>query len=280
MLKLAVSNIAWSRDESLMLELIANAGARGIEVAPGKFGGWANVSPSKLTAYRELCGTYGLSIPSFQAILFGRPELQLLGVKRVFNDLKLHIQRVAELAAAADAKVMVFGAPRNRLLLGHSVKEGELIASDRLRELSEVAWEQGVSIGLEAVPSDYGGEMITDYRTSLDIVQRIAHPGLVFHLDAACTWLAGDSLADAIFASPEALQHFHISQPELAEFSEPSDYHQIAGAALASIRYSEWASIEMRETTRPAESIQVAIQQARRLYCEHSGSCSIDSGSN
>ena len=278
MLRLAISNIAWSGDDHIVLELISAAGARGVEVAPGMLGGWAGVSSQKVTAYRDLCADNGLSIPSFQAILFGKPELQLLGDKGVFGALKAHIQRVAELAAAANAGIMVLGAPGNRRLLGHSVEAGEQIARDRLRELSEIVWDQNISIGLEAVPSDYGGEIITGYRTSLDIVQTVAHPGLVFHLDAACTWLAGDSLADAILASSKALRHFHISQPQLGDFSEPADYHREAGNALARIDYQGWASIEMRETSTSKKSIQSAIREARRLYCTPSGSAFIDSG--
>ena len=278
MLRLAISNIAWSGNDNVVLALIASAGACGVEVAPGKLGGWTEVSGEKITAYRDLCAAYGLSIPSFQAILFGKPELQLLGEQRVFSAMKVHMQRVAELASAAGAGVMVFGAPANRLLLGHSVEDGEQIAGERLRELAEIVWAEGVSIGLEAVPSDYGGEIITDYRTSLNIVQSVAHPGLIFHLDAACTWLAGDSLADAIAISSKALRHFHISQPQLGDFAEPADYHRDAGDALARIEYGGWASIEMRETARPEESIRLAIREARRLYSGPSGSVANDSG--
>ena len=277
MFKLAISNIAWSGDDRVVLEMISAAGACGVEVAPGKLGSWTEVSCGKIDKYRELCSAYGLAIPSFQALLFGKPDLQLLGDKRVFSALKAHMQYVAELAATAGAGVMVFGAPGNRLLLGHSVEAGEKIARDRLRELSEIVWDYGVAIGLEAVPADYGGEMITDYRTSLDIVQVVAHPGLVFHLDAACTWLAGDSPAEAILASTKAIRHFHISQPQLGDFSEPADYHRGAGDALARMDYQGWVSIEMRETATPKESIQLAIEEAMRLYCAPSGTASTDS---
>lgn len=266
MFRLAVSNIAWSRNDDAVLKLVSEAGGEGVELAPGKLGGWVGITPKTVGAYRDLCASFGLVIPSFQAILFGKPDLQLLGEEHAFKAMKTHMARVAELAVAAGARVMVFGAPKNRLAMGRSVEAAEELAKDRLHELADVVWAEGVSIGLEAVPVDYGGEIIKDYLSSLEIVREVGHPGLVFHLDAACTWLAGDSLASAITDAAEELRHFHISEPGLKDFSNPSHYHNDAGAALRRVRYAGWTSIEMRETSNPEESIRSAIREVRRLY--------------
>ncbi len=269
--KLAVSNIAWSKNVPAILEMIANLGVSGVEVAPGKLAPWAELHAGHVAAYRKLCAGLGLSIPSFQAILFGKPDLQLLGDHAAFNALKEHFNRMAALASVAGAHVMVFGAPSNRLLLGNSILEGEHLALERLAELAEVVWKHETSIGLEAVPTQYGAEMITRYRTSLDLVRAVNHPGLVFHLDAACTCLAEDSLRSAVGESQGLLRHFHVSQPHLGDFAEMESYHYEAAEALVSVGYDRWICIEMRETAEPETSLMTAIRSVRETYFSSDG---------
>jgi len=264
--RLAVSNIAWTTDSTKVLASLSAAGVSGIEVAPGKLVSWDALDRRSILDFVNLCSIHNLSVPSLQALFFGKPGLQLLGESTVFQEMKEHVRMVSSLAAVAGAEIMVFGAPGNRKLLGHSRHDGERMACERLRLLAEIAWEYRTSIALEAVPMAYGGEMITSYKDSLDIVRTISHPGLVFHLDAACTWLAGDSIATAISEAGTCLRHFHVSQPQLADFSTPGSYHAEASAALQASEYAGWLSIEMRETTTPLESLRVAVDFANDCY--------------
>ena len=264
--KLAVSNIGWSANSENVLASLAVSGVDGIEVAPGKLGAWDSLDKSILENFLGLCSKFQLTVPSFQALFFGKPELQLLGDKRSFQAMKDHVKRVAELAAFANCNIMVFGAPGNRKLLGISRRDGEDLARERLNELAEIAWAHRTSIALEAVPAAYGGEIITSFKDSLDIVKSVDHPGLVFHLDAACTWLAGDSIGAAVSEAGPSLRHFHVSQPQLAEFSNPESYHMEAGLALRRSGDSGWISIEMRETATPLDSLKEAVNFTRGCY--------------
>jgi sugar phosphate isomerase/epimerase len=264
--KLAVSNIAWSGESEAVLERLSSAGVSGIEVAPGKLGAWDGLNKSAVEKFLGLCSSFQLSVPSFQALFFGKPELQLLGDRNSFQAMKEHMFRVAELAAFARSDIMVFGAPGNRKLLGLSRQDGEKLACERLNTLAEIAWEHRTSIALEAVPLAYGGEMITSHRDSLEIVKVVNHPGLVFHLDAACTWLAGDSIVAAVSEAGTCLRHFHVSQPNLVDFDKPERYHTEAGSALRASGYKGWISIEMRETANPLDSLDAAVKFTRSCY--------------
>lgn len=265
--KLAVSNIAWSGDHEKTLAQIAAWGVQGIEVAPGKItGGWDSLDIKAMHNYRTLCEDHGLSIPSFQAFLFGKPHLQLLGEPEVFAAMLEHVNFVAELAAVAGARVLVYGAPKSRQLLGHNLSDAESLAIERLGQLAAVCVRHDVSLGLEAVPAAYGGEFITSYADSLRIVQAVNSPGLVLHLDAGCTWLNGDNIATAIDIAGPWIRHFHISQPQLSDFSEPAIYHTTAAKKLRELEYGHWLCIEMRETDHPMTAIEQAVRFIQSVY--------------
>lgn len=265
--KLAISNLAWTGNHDATLAQLSTLGVDGVEVAPGKVtGGWDTLDMGAMKNYRTLCENHGLSIPSFQAFLFGKPHLQLLGEPNAFDQLIEHMHFVAELAAVAGARILVFGAPKNRLLMGRAIDEAQSLLIERLAILAELCEANGVSIGLEAVPPIYGGEIITSYKDSLRIVETVDSPGLVLHLDAGCTYLNGDDISEAIATCNDQIKHFHISQPQLADFGTPASYHQPASERLHKINYSQWLCIEMLETKSPMDDIKQAVHLAQSIY--------------
>lgn len=265
--KLAVSNIAWTGNNERFFELLASNGVSGVEVAPGKVvGGWDDLNMKTMAAYRKQCQSFGLQIPSFQAFLFGKPELQLLSSDLQFKKFIEHMKFIAELAKTAGATVLVYGAPKSRLLLDYNAKDGFLLAKERLAILAETCWGYEVSIGLEAVPEIYGGEIIQSYKDSLQIVKNIDHPGLVFHLDTGCTFLNDESIGKAIDEVVENIAHFHISQPQLSDFSKPAEYHLEASESLNKYTYKGWKCIEMLETDNSLYSIKNAIEYIKYEY--------------
>lgn len=267
--KLAVSNIAWTGKNEQIFEMLASVGVNGVEVAPGKvLGGWEGLDLTAMANYRDMCASFGLSIPSFQAFLFGKPELQLLGDDKTFANLIEHMRFVSELAQTAGANVLVYGAPKNRLLLNHTLGDGMLLAKERLAKLAEVCWEYEVSIGLEAVPEAYGGEIIKSYKDSSSIVKEVAHSGLVFHLDTGCTFLNNESIAQAIAETYEMIRHFHISQPQLSDFNNPESYHNEASKELKKYKYRNWLCIEMLETKNTKKSLLNAINHIATKYLD------------
>src|SRR6185312_4468113 len=99
-----------------------------------------------------------LVVSSLQAILFGCPTLKLLGDDASFAALRAHIRRVAEIAKAAGAGVMVFGAPHNRLRQQLSPNAATQIAIARLQHLADDVATFDATIGLEPVPAAYGAD--------------------------------------------------------------------------------------------------------------------------
>lgn len=264
--KLAISNLAWTGKDDEMLARLADLGVEGIEVAPGKVAPWVELTTSVMEAFRKRVAKHGLEISSFQAFLFGHPKLQLLGDEDSYAALCAHMDKVCQLASVAGAKVLVFGAPKNRLLLGHTAETAHTLALARLSELAGIAEKHNVSLGLEAVPVTYGAEFISSYRESLALVRGVDRPGLVFHLDAGCTWMQGDDIWLAIQETVAEIAHFHISQPNLTDFNDPAPYHSVAANALAQVEYEQWLCIEMLETAEPARAVINAVEFVQKIY--------------
>ncbi len=270
-MRLSVSNLAWPADEEdAAFALLRRLGVQGVEVAPTRLANWDALSQSQLADYRARIEDAGLVVSSLQAILFGRPDLQLLGEGAAFTDLLDHMRHVSAIAATLGASALVFGSPRNRLTDGLSPAEAWQRARDRLRQVGEITAASGVVFGIEPVPAVYGGEFLAPWRDVLRMVREVDHPGIRVHLDTGCVSLGGDAIGEAVRTSAPQLAHFHAAQPQLASFDEPTPAHAEAAEALRSIAYGRWLAIEMREQTgAPLAAIETAVRFVSETYQLH-----------
>lgn len=266
MYKLSISNIAWSEAEDTIFASLQAHGVQGVEIAPTKLASWDLMNESHFEMYREMCSKYELQISSFQAILYGRPELQLLGGKEQFIEFTKHIKRISNYAQLSGAGCLVFGAPKNRLLLNLGLDAAFQLAVDRFRILADVAYANGVRIAIEPVPECYGGDFLTHYNEVLHLVQTANHPGLSVHLDTACIWLADNSISEAIYNSQGSFCHFHVSEKSLGTFDNPDPRHVEAAKALISINYPAWICIEMKQGDNVLSDIEHAVSYVKSIY--------------
>jgi len=272
-MRLAVSNLAWpAAAEEAAFGRLAALGVAGVEVAPTRLAPWKELTPAILTDYRTRLEREGLRVSSLQAILFGCDDLQLLSEAGSFTGLCEHIRRVADIAALLGARVLVFGAPRNRRRGDMPEAEAWRLGRDRLRALGEIAAARNTVIGIEPVPAFYGGDFLASWQDVLRMVRELDHPGIRVHLDTGCVGLGGGSIGDAIDASIEWLIHFHAAQPGLAGFAEPAANHAEAGTALRAAAYDNWLAIEMREQEGDAlGATETAVHAVLRLYAPTRG---------
>ncbi len=267
-LRLGVSNLAWTPERAAeALELLARLGVMGIEAAPTRIADCDQLDAAAVAGYRRQVEDAGLRVCSLQAILFGRPDVQLLADEAAFLAMAEHMRRVAAVAEGLGAGVAVLGAPRNRTRGALAVAEAEALAAERLRVLGDIAAPAGLTIGLEPVPARYGADFMlraTDVRRVVDLC---GHPAIRTHLDCACVMLGDDDIGAEIAATGPRLAHYHIAEPELGTFDAPVCAHGAAAAALAAAGYAGWAVIEMRERPDGLAALGRAIRFAQGAYC-------------
>lgn len=268
MTRLGVSNLAWASEQATeALELLARLGVTGVEAAPTRIAAWNYLNAAAITGYRRQVEGAGLRVCSLQAILFGRPDLQLLADEAAFLALAEHMRCVAAVAHGLGASIAVLGAPRNRTRGALTVEAAEALAAERLRALGDIVEPAGLTIGLEPVPAQYGADFMLRAADVRRVVAQCGHPAVRTHLDCACVMLGGDDIGPEIAATGDGLAHYHVAEPELGALDAPVCAHGTAAAALAAMGYAGWTVIEMREQPGGLGALEAAVRFAQKTYC-------------
>jgi len=248
--KLAVSNIAWPRDQDAAVADILNEhGVAGVEVAPTKV--WPQplaATTAEIAAYRQSWADRGISIVAAQALLFGKPELTIFESAATRAATLEYLAGIVRLCAELGAGSLVFGSPKNRRVGSLLADEAGRIAVEFFTRLGASAANAGTCIVMEANPQAYGTDFVTRAAEAIELVERVNHPGFRLHLDTGCMTLAGDSLADTFARGGRWLNHFHVSEPNLdPPGSSGTVDHAAFASALRASAYPGWVSLEMRE---------------------------------
>ena len=262
-LRLAVSNIAWERDDDdRVAELLRREKVEAIEIAPTK---WRerplDATPAEIIAFRREWADRGLRIVSMQALLFGRADLQLFGeTRRAMSD---YLRRMIDFGGAVGAHALVFGSPKNRTRGSLSTSDATQIAADFFRPLGAHAAELGVTLCIEANPPEYGCDFLTTTAEAVALCDVIDSPGIAINGDLGGMTMSGDDPRATIASAARWLGHFHASEPQLAEIGTTAD-HASAAAGLADIGYGRWVSIEMRGGG--VSAVERAVSYVKRAY--------------
>lgn len=265
--RLAVSNIAWEpSEEAAVVEVLRREGVSGIEIAPTK---WRekpfDANTADVAAYRRLWEDRGLHVVSLQALLFGRPDLQLFASAESRARLGDYLRRVIDFAAAVGAHVLVFGSPKNRVRGSLAMPEATVIAADFLRDIGAYCAERGAAMCIEANPGVYGGDFVTTTAEAVALCRAVNHSGVRVNVDLGGITVSHEDVATAITNARNVIGHYHASEPGLAEIDVGSP-HQEAGRMLREIGYANWISIEMRAAGNNVAAVERAIVKTKTAY--------------
>jgi D-psicose/D-tagatose/L-ribulose 3-epimerase len=269
-MNLAFSNLAWSADEDAqVLVQLPEWGFPFLEVAPTRL--WSDPlaqGVDDVTTARAAIEATGLRIVALQSLLFQRPQLQLFGDAEARRGLYGHLLGMARLAAALGATRLVFGSPGNRRRGGLPVEQADEIAVDVFARLGAEATDLGVCFCIEANPTAYNCDYLTDAVASTALVRAIDSPGVRLHLDTACMALAGDDVAERIRAGADVLAHVHASAPQLGVVGPDGPvHHEAIAAALRDVDYEGHVSVEMlRRAEDPIGTVRSTAEFVRKTY--------------
>ena len=269
---LLASNIAWTPAQDAEAAALLRAhGFAGIEVALTR--DWpelAKANPAHVRAFAARWRDEGLPIAAAQALLFGRPDLVVFGSAGVRRQTVDYLRLVFDLCAAAGARAMVFGSPRNRRVERLPPPEARAIAIDFFGELATEAETRQLVLVVEPNPPAYGADFVTTAAEAIDLVRAVDRPGFRLHLDLGCLRLAAEPVAATVSAAAPLLAHAHASSPHLAPLDDLSGAGDELDAFLSALSGSGYAgavSLEMRrnDDNRLAPLEQSAARLARSL---------------
>lgn len=251
-MRLAFSNLAWPAElDGTVCRELPELGFAGLEVAPTRL--WPDPlarDAEEVAAARRAVEATGLRIVALQSLLFQRPELQLFGDAEAREGLYDHLVGMAHLAVRLGATRLVFGSPGNRRRGDLPTERADEIAVELFGRLGAVAEQLGVCFCIEANPTAYNCDYLTDAVASTAFVRAVDSPGVRLHLDTACMALAGDDAVERVGAGADVLGHVHLSAPQLGAVGPdgPVEHDDVA-AALRAVEYEGSVSVEMLQQT-------------------------------
>lgn len=266
--QLAVSHIAWSPDaEDEMLRFMLSHGVKSMELAPMRsFGTPSGVTQRDVQDKVQRYVDRGISICSFQALLFGSEGLSLFESDEARLRLKQWLIDVGRVAGWCGAGPMVFGSPKNRLKGALSHAQAMDIAVPFFREVGDACAESGSCLVMEANPEAYGADFCTSLAQAAELVEAVGSPGFRLHVDAGGLALSGENFAPVIHQASHLIAHVHASQPHLADWNDPHPVHETLARELHAAHYQESVAIEMRMQEDVTGSVKTAVEKVREIY--------------
>ncbi|MEY3896282.1 MAG: hypothetical protein RLZZ214_1802, partial [Verrucomicrobiota bacterium] len=173
---------------------------------------------------------------------------------------------VGRIAGWAGAGPMVFGSPKNRLLLGIDHAEGIRQAAPFFREVADACAEAGSCLVIEANPVAYGADFCNTLAQAADLVVAVDSPGFGLHVDAGGMALGGDEFETTLRQASDLVKHVHASQPNLASFDAPDPIHHRLASVLKEIHYLGSLAIEMRAQPEGLDAVKQAVEAVKKIY--------------
>ncbi len=266
-MKLAVSNIAWTAaDDEAAESMLRELGVQHLEIAPTRF--WPDltqVTEAEARALSEKLTAKGLPVCAFQALLFGKPELQLFGADqgRALID---YTKLVCRIASWMGASALVFGSPKNRLRGELPAQAAFDQAKTAFREIGDFAAEHHVCLCLEPNPPGYGADFMTTVNEAAALVRAIDSPGIALNFDMGEILMNNADVAIALHDVSPLIGHFHVSEPMLEPFEPTRPQHRDAAFMLRGLSYSGIVSVEMKTPAGGLSVVRASIERIKQVY--------------
>jgi D-psicose/D-tagatose/L-ribulose 3-epimerase len=246
-MKWALSNIMWGDVlDQPYLELAAELGFSGIEIAPGLL----NKSPMFITSldarkFKNRVNEFDLEIASFHALFFGFPSLKLFGISEEREKAGKFLFKLGQIAHEMECPVMVLGSPNNRRKGLMSDAQASSIAKSFFQSVVEKLSSYGVSLCIEPLPPEET-DYINNYKDAIDIVEAVDRPFFRMMLDAKAMLSETEEADSVIINSFPWMNHFHVNDPQLrVPMSTGEIDHSVLGAALHKVGYDRYVSLEV-----------------------------------
>lgn len=261
-MKLSISNIGWiSEQDTQVYDLMKKYDFSGLEIAPTRI--FPNTPYDKLKEARvwaeNLKMEHGFVIPSMQSIWFGRQE-KLFGTAEERRVLIKYTKKAIDFAATIECKNLVFGCPRNRIILSRA---DEQIGIDFFKEIGDYAANKGTIIGVEANPPIYNTNYINDTCSAIELIKKVNSDGFLLNLDVG-TMIQNEEAVDELRGKVKLINHVHISEPKLKSVEE-RNLHLELKKILVDENYQRFVSIEMGKVDDLA-AIEKTVEYVSRVF--------------
>lgn len=266
-MNLAISNIAWDKDEDSdiykqLTELCFN-----LEIAPSRLFDNPEKEPdNNIVAVKDHLMENGIKIIAMQSLLYGHPELTLFENDESRQATLAYLKNMIDLAEKIGAKVLVFGSPKNRIMKSKTTTEFD-IAKEFFGAVGEYAKEKNITFCIEPNPEAYGTNFINRTKEAVDLVKEVDSSGFKINIDLGAIIMNNEDIEVVMPLALPYASHFHISEANLATVELEKSRHQRIAKMLKMHNYNHYVSIEMKKAgEKNIESIVRVLEFVKEIY--------------
>lgn len=245
-MKLAISNIAWSQSEDLLMyEALKSLGINGLEIAPTRlFQEPYSLAKETLVETLNSFEFFNIKLVSMQSILFGQSQRIFESDESVDHYIKV-FKNLLFFADVMKIPVLVFGSPSLRTI----ENDEEYDRSIRFfKTISKMCDSYHINIALEANPTIYNTNFINTTSEAIEYSKKINHMHFGINLDLG-TVIQNEEDLDLIINSDNIslIKHVHISEPylKLIDYTHHK-LHCDLFKLLSKHNYMNYVSVEMK----------------------------------
>jgi sugar phosphate isomerase/epimerase len=244
-------------DHERVCRFVAQLGYQGLEIAPFTLArSIEEVSPQRCRELRRQAEDYGLTILGLHWLLAKTEGLQLTAADAAVRQKTAdYLVALARCCADLGGEVLVFGSPaQRRIPVGASRAQAVDYALDTFRRAQNAIADNGVKLCLEPLaPAE--ADFINTCAEAVEILDRLAHPNFLLHLDVKAMSAEDTPIPDLIRRYAGRTGHFHANDanrrgPGFGQI----DFVPIL-RALRDSGYAGWVSVEVFDYTPDAQTI-------------------------
>ncbi len=269
-MNIAISNIAWDhKQDDQIKKILSKHKIKGIEVAPTKV--WQNsfkILDKSLLKYKNFWLSEKINVVAVCSLLYGHPDLTVFKTESARVETLSFLEQMIKIGNRLGAKVLVFGAPQNRITNGLPKKEVLKISKSFFSSVGEIAKEYDMFFCIEPNPIQYKTDFINNTKEAVELIETVNHPNFRLHLDSGTLALNKEDYEAAVNLGGDYLKHFHISEDFLVEVGHGLVDHQRLAGVLRKIDYQGWISIEMPalNTDEDIQRVDRALSFVNKIY--------------
>ncbi len=244
-------------DHERVCRFVAQLGYQGLEIAPFTLArSIEEVSTQRCRELRRQAEDYGLTILGLHWLLAKTEGLQLTAADAAVRQKTAdYLVALARCCADLGGEVLVFGSPaQRRIPVGASRAQAVDYALDTFRRAQNAIADNGVKLCLEPLaPAE--ADFINTCAEAVEILDRLAHPNFLLHLDVKAMSAEDTPIPDLIRRYAGRTGHFHANDanrrgPGFGQI----DFVPIL-RALRDSGYAGWVSVEVFDYTPDAQTI-------------------------
>lgn len=232
-------------------------GYDGLELAPFTLAPVITALPADRRAeLRATADEHGLQIVGLHWLLAKTTGFHLTSPEReVRRRTTAYLVALAQACHDLGGSLMVFGSPAQRSRLpGVSREQAMDAAVETFRGTLGALDDLGVSICMEPLTCDET-DFVNTCDEALELVERLAHPRFVLHLDVKAMASERVPMPDLIRRHGAAAGHFHANDPNRrGPGMGDVDFAPLV-AALRESGYNRWVSVEPFDYTPDPETV-------------------------